>query len=154
MSKAALSLSSRALADLSRDVLDKGRSFQFTALGYSMHPFIQNGDILTISAASAERLAVGDVAAVVHPQSGNLVIHRVTGRTASAVTIRGDNVSAPDEPIPRTHVLGRVIRIERNGQRVSFGLGPERALLPRLNSLRHRPWFRPLLRVIRAVLKP
>jgi len=119
-----------------------------------MHPFIRNGDILTVSPPPARGLAIGDVAAVVQPESGKLVIHRVTGLTSASVIVRGDNAPAPEESMPRSHVVGRVIRIERNGRRVSFGLGPERALIPGLAGLKRKPWLRPLLKIVRPVLKP
>jgi hypothetical protein len=151
---AEIPLSSRALAELAREVLAKGRRFRFKALGYSMHPFIRNGDILTVSPPPARGLAAGDVAAVVQPESGKLVIHRVTRVTPFQAIVRGDNTPGDGEPIPRSHILGRVTLVERKGRPVSFGLGPGRVALLRLVRLRHRSWLRPLLRIVRPVLKP
>ena len=119
-----------------------------------MYPFIRDGDILTISPAPADTLTVGDVAAVTHPETRRLVIHRVTGVAGSALIIQGDNARSVDDPIPRTHILGRVTRVERNGRIVSLGFGPERVVIPRLTKLRHRAWLRPLLKTVRSVIKP
>lgn len=152
--KEKIALSARALASLARAVLEKGRPFRFLARGFSMSPFIRDGDILTVSPIPPNALTVGDVAAVVHPGTRKLVIHRVTGPAGDSVIVHGDNAASPDEPIPRADILGRVTRVERNGRDVKLGLGPERVVIPRLAKLRHRAWIRPLLKIVRPVFKP
>jgi len=151
--KETIALSARALAGLARAVLEKSRPFRFLARGFSMSPFIRDGDILTVSPVPPDALTVGDVAAVVHPATRKLVIHRVTRLAGDVVTVHGDNAVSPDEPIPRADILGRVTRVERNGRDISFGLGPERVLIPRFNRLRRRAWFRPLLKILRPIIK-
>lgn len=152
--KGKIALSARTLASLARAVLEKGRPFRFLARGFSMSPFIRDGDILTVSPVLRNGLTVGDVAAVAHPVTRKLIIHRVTGLAGDSVIVHGDNAASLDESIPRADILGRVTRIERNGRDVSFGLGPERVLIPRFNRLRRRAWLRPLLNVLRPVIKP
>jgi signal peptidase I len=149
-----IALSARALADLAQAVLKKDRPFRFLARGFSMSPFIRDGDILTISPVPSNALTLGDVAAVIHPETRKLVIHRVTALSETSVVIQGDNSPSADKPIPRTDILGRVSRVERNGRSVSLGLGPERVVIARLARLRHRPWLRPLLKIARPIFKP
>lgn len=149
-----IALSAQALVELARAVLRKDRPFRFRARGNSMSPFIRDGDILTVSPVPSNALTLGDIAAVIHPETRKLVIHRVMDLSETSVVIRGDNSPSADKPIARSDILGRVSRIERNGRGVSLGLGIERVAIARLATLRHRPWLRPLLKIVRPVLKP
>jgi hypothetical protein len=68
--------------------------------------------------------------------------------------MRGDNSLQADGFFPKTSILGRVERVERNGKRVYLGLGPERfliAFLTRTNLL--LPVLRPVWRVFRPVVR-
>lgn len=94
-----------------------------------MSPFIKNADIITVSPLSSTRLSCGDVAAFASPKTGRLVVHRVIGKREKFVLLKGDNASNPDEPVPKKSILGRVIKVERNGKAISVGLGPERYLI-------------------------
>ena len=62
-----LSLSGPALLDLLRAVLDKRVPFRFTARGFSMSPFIKDGDVVTVSPCAPGAIHYGDVIAFVHP---------------------------------------------------------------------------------------
>ena len=135
-------------------VLGKGAAFRFKGQGFSMYPFIQDGDVITLSPWGKFRLHSGDVVAFRHPNTGKLAVHRVLDKEAQGFLLRGDNCLAPDGLIPITEILGRVIRVERNGRLLRLGWGPERrllALLSRHHFLRplvHRTggWLRALLR--------
>ncbi len=125
-----LPLSGAALLDLMSAVLSKGRPFRFCARGWSMSPFIQDGDIITITPLQKNLPNVGEVVAFLRPEDGRLVVHRVVARHLSAVFIQGDNgPDFADGFIPRENLLGRVIRVERHGRNVWLGLGPERYLI-------------------------
>jgi len=123
-----LSLSRTALANLLRAVLDKGVPFRFRATGFSMSPFIRNGDVLTVSPLSG-RPHLGDVVAFVKQETGRLAIHRVVGTGAGHCLIRGDNASRDDGYVPEANILGRITKVERNGKRNLLGLGPERYVI-------------------------
>jgi hypothetical protein len=119
-------LSGAALLELMRAVLARGVPFRFCARGWSMAPFIRDGDVITVSPLLA-RPGVGEVVAFVRPGAGNLVVHRVVGRRGLAVLIQGDSApELPDGLVPRDNLLGRVTRIERQGRDVWLGLGAER----------------------------
>ena len=147
-------LSGAALGELSRAVLERGVSFRFRAMGGSMYPMIENGDVLTVAPLGPRALSPGDVVEFLHPGHGGLRVHRVVGRRNGACLVQGDGMSEPDGWIPRENILGRVTEITRRGRRVRFGLGPERfaiALANRWGSLREIARFvwragRPLLR--------
>ena len=147
-------LSGVALGELSRAVLERGASFRFRAMGGSMYPMIENGDVLTVAPLGRGALSLGDVVEFLHPGHGGLRVHRVVGRRNGAYLVQGDGLAEPDGWIPRENILGRVTEITRRGRRIRFGLGPERfaiALANRWGSLRKiarfvwraaRPWWR------------
>lgn len=124
-----LSLSGASLVELLRAVLDKGKPFRFQASGFSMSPFVKNGDVITVSPLPVFPPRLGDIVACIKPTEGNLLVHRVVRRNSDSLLIQGDNAAKPDGMFPATDLLGRVTRIERGGKRVFFGFGLERYLL-------------------------
>ncbi len=162
-----LSLSGDALIGLLQAVLDKGVPFRFQAKGYSMLPFIGDGDVITVSPLSDASLHLGNVVAFVYPETGKLAVHRIVGRVRGALLIKGDNMFDADGFIPRSRILGCVTRVERNGKKaplglgverngkkVPLGLGLERILIAFL--IRRRPFFPSLLpiwRIIRPIVR-
>ncbi len=136
MTEKELSLSNAALTKLIQDAITKEASFRFQAKGFSMLPFIRDGDVITIAPLSCSFMAFGDSVAFIHPKTGNLVIHRIISRHGNSYMIKGDNIFKPDGLITREDILGYVASVERNGKKALFGLGPERfliALLSRVN---------------------
>ena len=86
--------------------------------------------MITVSSLDGKRPGVGEIVAFLRPGSGNLVVHRVVARHGSNLLIQGDSAHGhPDGLIPPGNLLGRVTRIERNGDPVWLGLGPERYLI-------------------------
>ena len=63
-----LPLSGQALLDLMRAVLAKGVPFRFCARGWSMAPFIRDGDVITVSPLRQSLPGVGEVVAFVRPE--------------------------------------------------------------------------------------
>lgn len=124
-----LSLTGPALNKLLRAVLDKGIPFRFRAKGFSMAPFIRDGDIVTVSPLSGSSPGLGDVVAFIHPETKRLIIHRVVGKSLKSYKIKGDNISQGDGPITKEHIMGLVTKVERDGRKVFFGLGPEKFLI-------------------------
>ena len=124
-----LSLPGPALLELLRATLAKGMSFRFRAKGFSMDPFIRDGDVITISALSEGSPALGDVVAFVQKETPKLAMHRVVRIKGGSYLIKGDNTTGADGLIPRANILGSVKRVERKDKRVFLGLGPERFLI-------------------------
>lgn len=150
-----LPLSGHALLELMRAVLARGLPFRFCARGWSMAPFIRDGDVITMSPLRRSPPGLGEVVAFVRPQTGNLVVHRVVARCRAASLVQGDAESGyPDPLVLQESLVGRVTRVERNGRDAWLGLGPERVLiawlsrLGQLTPLRGRiaAWRRPFLR--------
>ena len=134
------------------DVLARGIPFRFAAPGFSMFPFIRDGDAVTISPLRGARARFGDVVAFTGPKGGPIV-HRITARRPGRYEIRGDSASGPDalDVVPATGILGVVTRVERRGRRVRLGLGPERALAAGLSRL---GLLQPLFAALRALQAP
>jgi hypothetical protein len=150
-----LPLSSQALLELMQAVLARGVSFRFRARGWSMAPFIGDGDLITVTPLRRSLPGVGEVVAFVRPEAGNLVVHRVVARRGTAFLIQGDStVDHADDLIPAENLVGRVTRVERDGHAVWLGLGPERHLIAWLSRTRRlvplgtglASWLRPLRR--------
>lgn len=115
-------------------VHEKGRPFRFNAGGYSMAPFIRNGDVICVSSLNSCDPGPGDVVAFIHPDTGSPCIHRVLSVRNGRFFIQGDNMpEKPDGMVPREAIFGRVTRVERAGRRISLGLGPERRLIALLS---------------------
>lgn len=130
-----LPLSSSALLELMQAVLERGKPFRFCARGWSMAPFIQDGDVITVSPFSHSQPGTGEVVAFVRPETGSLVVHRIVARGATSSLLQGDNGSEfYDGKIPQENLLGRVTRVERNGHPIWLGLGPERHIIARLSA--------------------
>lgn len=115
--------------ELLKTVLETGKPFRFIASGFSMYPFIQDKDIITIAPLPANRPLSGDVVAFILPDTGKLTVHRVTKIRDTIFQIRGDYMQEPDGLVPRINILGTVTRVERNGRNITTGLGRERRLI-------------------------
>jgi hypothetical protein len=142
------SISGAALAELLQDVLRKGLPFTFRASGFSMSPFIKDGDDLTLFPLNGISPGLGDVVAFIHKGTGVPFIHRVVGMKENACLLQGDNATEADGLISESDILGCVRMVERRGLRVFFGLGPERFLIAYLN---RRGILLPLIRMLRKL---
>ena len=148
-----LDLNHEGLLELLEAVLEKGRPFRFRAAGISMHPYIRDGDVVTVENIQGKVLGIGDVVAALHPQNGRLMIHRIIKKTPDGYKIRGDNTPDSETLIQKDKVYGIVSQISRNGNPVTFGLGLEKYLIAlRIPFDRNSGFTQPLLRrVLRSM---
>jgi hypothetical protein len=149
-----LLLSGSALVELLQAVFSKRVPFRFRANGFSMSPFIRDGDVITVLPFTSQISHLGNVVAFLHPETRKLVVHRVVGKRGSCYFVRGDNSSEEEGPIPDSDILGYVGRVERDGKKVLLGIGPERLLIAFLT--RTGFLFRlifPVLRFIRPIIR-
>lgn len=143
-----LRIAGEALAGLMRAVLEKGRPFRFVAGGTSMHPFIQDGDVVTVVPFQGRGPKPGDVAAFVHPGTGWVRIHRVVGAEAGRFFLKGDNVLGDDGALDRESLLGLVAGLERGGRKIPVGPSLGAPVLARLSRTSwFTRWFRRALRI-------
>jgi hypothetical protein len=121
-----------AFLGLLKSILARNVPFRFRARGFSMTPFIRNGDIVTIHPPGGTEIEAGDVVAV-EAGPGKLVLHRVIEKSGSALVIKGDNLAHRDGTISETLVIGIVRQVERKGKAVSFGSGAAKGLVTGLS---------------------
>ena len=125
-----LNLSNDALLSLMTAVLEKGLPFRFRARGWSMSPFIKDGDVITVCPFKDSEPGLGDVIAFTHPVKYRVIVHRVIGKDGAGLKIHGDSLDDnSDEIIPLENLLGKVTEICRDGKKVWIGLGIERHII-------------------------
>ena len=131
--------SNEGLAGLVKAAFNKGAPFRFQVKGFSMYPFIKDGDVVTISPLSNPSVGLGRAVAFINPKTERLIIHRVVGKRANHYLIKGDNVTKEITLIPRENILGRVTKVERDGNERFLGLGPERFIIAFLSYRKFLP---------------
>lgn len=104
-----------------------------------MHPALRSGDVVTVAPTGDAVVALGAVVAAEAPGGGGLVVHRVVGRSADGLLLRGDNAERADGAVAENAVIGVVVRVERNGRVVGpapSGLRRPFAALVRAGAIR------------------
>ena len=96
-----LHLSNQGQLELLRGMRERGASLRTPVHGWSMTPFIRDGDVVTIAPIGPVAPRLGDVLAVELAHGSLLVIHRVVRRVDRGWLLRGDNATAPDGVVPR-----------------------------------------------------
>ena len=142
-------MSSAAFAELMVAVLNKDMPFRFSAPGFSMTPFIRNGDVITVAPG---RFRCGDVVAFVNSNCcGKLTVHRIVHISGEGYLIKGDNTPEPDGRVPASSIIGRVVRVEHHGRQVRLGMGIDRIVIAFLS---RRGWLTPVVWSVWRVVKP
>jgi ribosomal protein S18 acetylase RimI-like enzyme len=142
-----LRLSNPAQLELLRGTAARGVSLRTAVRGFSMAPFVRDGDVVTIVPMGGREPRVGDVVALAMPTERRMAVHRVVARVPPGWIVQGDNCPLPDGVFPRDAFVGLVTRVERCGRIVRLGLGKQGELVAALS---RRGWLLPLWRVVRA----
>jgi len=110
------------LLELSKDIFRKGKSIRFQAKGWSMRPFIRDGDFIVVSPIENSSIKAGDV--VFHLTTENkVIVHRVIRKHKKdkdnriIMFIKGDAAFSSPEKVDIKNVLGKVVAVERNGRK-------------------------------------
>ena len=120
-------------AALVADVLGRFGRIRIRALGTSMLPTIQSGDVLDVQRCPSDQLEDGDIVLVY--RAGVLCAHRMVGRGGGddqrGVVTRGDAHWCRDDDSDAVEVLGRVVRVTRGSLNsdVLFDLSSHHRLL-------------------------
>ena len=147
----ALGLSGAMLREFLAAVLDRRAAFRFTARGFSMSPFIRDGDAVTVSPCSGRPLRPGDVVACRVVAGDSVFVHRVVSHSGDRYLVRGDNAESPDGLVGLDDILGVVTLVERRGRVVHTAIGPTGRLVAALS---RRGRLRPCVDAGRRVLRP
>ena len=94
-----------------------------------MLPLIKDGDILTFEPVSLRKPVFGDVVAFIRPDYDSLAVHRIIGKKAHGLMIRGDFNFDNDGIVPPEKIFGILKCMERGGKSIKFGLGIEKKLI-------------------------
>jgi signal peptidase I len=128
-----ITLSAEEVIELIKAVHENKMPFRLRAGGFSMSPFVKNGDIVTIEPKSKTPVRMGDIVAFVHPVTRRLIIHRIIETRGTCFKVRGDGMHSDDGLIPYSSILGAVSRVERDGKNIYMGLGFEKYLIAALS---------------------
>lgn len=110
-------LSNSDLLKISSNLIEKSASIRFRAKGFSMRPFIQDGDLITVSPLRDYPIRAGDVV-LYKTADDQAIVHRVIRKTKidgrAVFFIKGDAVFGQSEKVASERVLGRVAAFERD----------------------------------------
>jgi hypothetical protein len=95
--------------ELAEALLAEGRELIFTARGFSMAPFIHDGECVRVRPLRS-RPRRGEVVLCRSAQS-ELFLHRVVRFAGAAVVTRGDAAATEDLPSPISQVIGRAVAV-------------------------------------------
>jgi len=148
-------VSQAELADLSDEFLGRGESFRFRAKGFSMFPFLRDGDVITVKRVNPETIGVGDICMFLRGES-QPVVHRITGRDTGShgLTFRaqGDMLFGQDEIVCSDRILGKAVVLIRNGQTVQLDTWSRRVAVYLWYEIRVLVWLAlALKRVLRSL---
>ena len=129
---------------LASELLGGGNMLRFRAHGRSMHPFIKDGDILTISPIEPSSLKHGDIA-FYRRANEKLAAHRILSQKRIAeknvFLIRGDGDIRAPEQIPADSIMGIVIKAEHNGTEIELNSFRKRATANIWSKTQSVRWF-------------
>lgn len=110
------------LAELSKNIFRRGKSVRFQARGWSMRPFIRDGDFIVVSPIENSSIRTGDVVFYLTTEN-KVMVHRVIRKHKKdkdnriIMFIKGDATFNSPEKIEMQNVLGKVVAVERNGRK-------------------------------------
>lgn len=108
-----LNLSGKAIGELVKEFMTKGKSIKFRSKGQSMHPIIKEEDLITVSPYIRKVPVSGDIIAYINPETEKMIIHRLIKITPDTFTAKGDNCLHHDSSHDRSNILGYVSQINQ-----------------------------------------
>jgi signal peptidase I len=112
--EAVMSESHAIKSELAVDVLRSSGELRLQVEGWSMLPSIWPGDVLIVKRVDFSKVAEGEI--VLFRRNRRLFAHRVVRSEGSDIVTRGDSMAAPDSPVEKDEIMGRVSSIIRRGK--------------------------------------
>jgi hypothetical protein len=86
-----------------------------------MHPTIRDGDIITVEPVMPSAVKQGDI--ILYRSGTSVTAHRVvrisqTNDGVLSFILRGDALGSPVEQVAAQQIMGKIVRLKRNGQRI------------------------------------
>jgi hypothetical protein len=117
-------------AEVCADLLRNGFGVTFRAPGWSMHPTIRDGEIITAEPVASEQVKRGEI--VLYRVGEALLAHRVVGLRMDngypQFLVRGDAPGAQTEGVTAGQILGRVVCAARGPKNVRLSTAKARVL--------------------------
>jgi len=110
--------------EITGELLRRGNRVRFRAVGASMQPTIEDGELITVAPVAATSIRRGDI--LLCQGVRGVIAHRVVGITGSArrenvsYLLRGDASVSSDDPVRPEQILGRVVAVQRAGRRIDL----------------------------------
>ena len=114
--------------DLMTELLRRGAYVRFRAIGASMQPTIEDGELITVAPVAPESVKRGDI--LLYQNERGVFAHRMVGLVKGTVTIdggdsppyllRGDASVSCDAPVQLEQVIGRVVAVQRGGRNLAL----------------------------------
>jgi hypothetical protein len=141
-------IENREFDSLAAEILSGANSLRFKAGGNSMHPFLQDGDILEVRPISFDQVQTGDIV-LCRLVDGHLVAHRARqiDRQGRTLLLQGDYLADPDGDVRAQDVLGWVVSVQRGNRVISLNTPLNRFLSHAWGIL--APWRRKLAVIFR-----
>lgn len=96
-------------------LLKQGEAVSFPIRGWSMYPFLSDGDMVTVEPLENRSLAVND-AILYRRINGPLVLHRLMKIEEEEFYFCGDNQTEIEGPLNRSQLLGILVSYTHNGK--------------------------------------
>ncbi len=110
-----LFLTNQELGILLSEACKNNKPIQFTPKGMSMAPVICETDRVTIVPLSENtHISIGDVAAVILPDTGMLALHRIVNKRQGQFLFKGDNLWKADGYCQKSQILGQVQHVKKH----------------------------------------
>ena len=110
-------MNTQEATSLRKQLIENNHAVKIVASGYSMFPFMRNGDVQTISPIPIEEIKVGDVA--VFERDNDWISHRVIAirntNNETTLTLRGDTSIQLDPLVTKANYIGKTVAFERGG---------------------------------------
>jgi len=126
--------------EITAELLRRGAYVRFRAIGASMQPTIEDGELITVAPVAPESVKRGDI--LLYQSESGVHAHRVVGRVKGTVPspvagcratgprqgdcpldrylLRGDASVSCDAPVRLEQVIGRVVAVQRGGRNLAL----------------------------------
>ena len=116
--------------EITAELLRRGAYVRFRAIGASMQPTIEDGELITVAPVAPESVKRGDI--LLYQSESGVHAHRVVGRVKGTVPLlegdcpldhyllRGDASVSCDPPVAREQVIGLVVGVQRGGRNLAL----------------------------------
>ena len=114
--------------EITAELLRHGSCVRFRAVGASMQPTIEDGELITVAPVGAASVKRGDI--LLYQNERGVFAHRVVGVVKGTVPmqkgdcppylLRGDASLSCDPPVALEQVIGRVVAVQRGDRSLAL----------------------------------